>query len=258
MKQIVVYRYSILCLLFVCGLLCSCHTKRNDRNQPEGNEDQAAKEKLAQTAISVEKVDTNGLIVLYPNYSEIDLVCFRMPQKSDSSVILFAEAAFSGQGFYYHHHNIAGDHVSSGQRYQGYRCRRNTGAFVFYNSKWKFCKGSYSNELDSAAFYGGAGFGQELILYNGSKVHTIRPDNNSHLFRALCAIDERLCIVQSEDILTFGSFKDKLVEIGVSDAIYLDMGSGWDFAWYRNEQGDVVELIPETLDCGTNWITFYK
>lgn len=85
-----------------------------------------------------------GLIVLYPRWNSIDLLCGKMPEKEDSAVILFAEAAYTGQRLEkFEHSNVAGDHVSGGQRYAGYRCERNTGAFVYYDKAWKFC---YKNQ----------------------------------------------------------------------------------------------------------------
>lgn len=207
---------------------------------------------------TVLRKDTMGLIVLYPQYSSIDLVCGDIPSKNDSSVILFAEAAYTGQCLdTFNHFNVAGDHVSAGRRYRGYRCKRNTGAFVYYNGKWKFCHQPYSNELDSAENHGGAGFGQELMIHYGKLVPIARKDSNQNQFRALCNHDGRLCIIESADILRFGDFKQRLLAFGITDAIYLDMGAGWNHAWYR-DRGKIVELHPKYHDYCTNWITFYK
>ena len=46
---------------------------------------------------TVEIVDTCNLRIYYPDYSRIDLVCGKMPEKEDESVIMFAEAAFTGE-----------------------------------------------------------------------------------------------------------------------------------------------------------------
>ena len=40
---------------------------------------------------------TINLIIFYPNYSRIDLVCGKMPDKSDANVVFCCEAAFTGQ-----------------------------------------------------------------------------------------------------------------------------------------------------------------
>ena len=119
--------------------------------------------KEKENIVYVERVDSVGLVILYPQFSTIDLVCDTMPSKDDASVILVAEAAYTGECLkQFKHSNISGDHVSRGVLYRGYKSRRNTGAFVYYNDAWKFCEQPYRNELDSAAHYGGAGFAQEL------------------------------------------------------------------------------------------------
>lgn len=196
----------------------------------------------------------NGLTIIYPKFSKIDLVCGTMP--NDSSVILVAEAAYTGKKLdKFEHSNIAGNHVANGVGYNGYDCPNNTGTFVYYNNQWKFCNDS--SELDSAVLYNGAAFSQELIVKNGEIQPTVRRNLDFSIYRALCEYDNKLCIIETQGITTFGKFKKKLKEIDVDNAIYLDMGRGWNHSWYRTSKG-VVELHPKTHDYCTNWITFYK
>ena len=214
------------------------------------------------TAISnlVERIDTNGLIILIPSFSKVDLRCGDLPQISEKDVVLFAEAAYTGAPLEkeFKHVKIAGDHVSNGTRYKGYKCKRNTGAFVYYSGKWKFCFDSYSAELDSAAKYNGAAFAQEMMIHDKVIKSTARPDGNVNTFRALCELDGKLCIIESLNNIRFGDFKSKLKETGVSEAIYLDMGSGWNYAWYRVDDKTIVVLHPKVHEYCTNWITFFK
>ena len=205
-----------------------------------------------------EIVSKDGLKVIYPNFAKIDLVCGTMPSKSDTTVILVAEAAYTEKKLdRFEHTNIAGEYVAGGVRYNGYSCERNTGAFVYYNGSWRYCHKNYSNELDSAALYGGAAFAQELIIKDGELLETGRKDLDFSVFRALCERSGRLCVIESESWTTFGRFKMKLQKMGVENAIYLDMGRGWNYSWYRVSAG-VVELHPKTHNYCTNWITFYK
>ena len=234
-------------------LLFSCNAS-NDKEQAAKDEGEIAKEE----ATTVIRKDTLGLIVLYPQYSSIDLVCGTMPSKSDSSVILFAEAAYTGELLNeFKHSNVAGEHVSQGKRYKGFKCKRNTGAFVYYGGKWEFGYKDYSQEIDKAAENGGAAFGQEMIIHKGKLVEIARKDNNKNQFRTLCNHDGKLCIAESNKVVPFGDFKKQLLSLGVDDAIYLDMGPGWNHAWYR-EKGKIVELHPKLHHFCTNWITFYK
>ena len=117
---------------------------------------------------------TSNLIIYYPQYSNIDLVCGQMPQKSESDVLFCCEAAFTGELLKeFKHSNIAGHHVSGGKFFKGYKCKPNTGCFVFYNNQWKFLLHNYADELKIAADNGGMGFGQNMIIYNGvTQPHT--------------------------------------------------------------------------------------
>ena len=240
----------IVALLILLLLVALCYNLHNDKDNVVAS--------VPIEEVYVERVDSSGLIVLYPKFSSIDLVCDTMPSKDDDSVILVAEAAYTGECLkQFKHTNISGDHVSQGVLYRGYKSRRNTGAFVYYKNEWKFCEQPYRNELDSAAYYGGSGFAQELIINDGKLMKTPRKDGSKNCFRALCEHSGRLCIAESDSIISFGVFKNRLMEYGVTNAIYLDMGAGWSYAWYRTPSA-IIELQPYRHNYCTNWVTFYK
>lgn len=233
------------------AMLVSCNISHSDKIYV------CEEEKLPETL--VERIDSCNLLLLFPSFNSIDLICETMPSANDSSVILCAEACFTGQCLKeFNHFNIAGDHVSKGIRYHGYKCKRNTGAFVYYNNQWKFLLEDYDSELDKAADNAGAAFAQEMIIHNGLLVNTIRKDSNKNQFRALCEIDGKLCIVESKIVMSFGTFKQKLIDINVSEALYLDMGGGRNHAWYRTNADSITVLHPKTHNYCTNWITFFK
>lgn len=199
------------------------------------------------------------LVVYSPKYSRIDLVCGEMPSINDTSVLFCAEAAYTGELLNkFKHSNIAGDHVSGGVRYKGYPCRRNTGAFVFYNGNFKFLYDNYSAELNNAAQYGGMGFAQECLIHNGKRVPCKRPDTNVNKFRALCEINGKLCVVDSKSALQFGFFVAELLKIGVTNALYLDMGPGWNYSWWRDADNTAHEIHTHKIPYTTNWVTFYR
>ena len=87
--------------------------------------------------------------------------------------------------------------------------------------------------MNIAADNHGAAFAQEMIIHEGKIVETTRSNSNRNQFRALCQIDNRLCVIESANVLSFGDYKAKLNEIKVQEALYLDMGAGWNHAWYR-------------------------
>lgn len=205
------------------------------------------------------KADTDSLIIYTPHFKNIDLVCGTMPSENDSNVIFCAEAAYTGEILdVFKHSNILGDHVSKGKRYRGTPCKRNTGAFVYYNHTYKFVYKQCSAELDRAAKYGGMGFCQEMLIHQGRIVLCKRNDNNENAFRALCALNRHLCVIDSKDVMRFGDFKQALLHLGVTEALYLDMGAGWNYSWWRDDKGKVNIIYPKVHCYTTNWITFYN
>ena len=235
----------------------------------------------AQTAKGshIDRVDTMGLIVLYPVNTQVELVCGRRPSRNDRSVMLMAEAAYTRVKPLrkkFSHANIHGIHVSRGHRYNGTPFDRKTGAFVSYGGKYKFVQLStvdtatlqvtpmddYKHRctvFDTVARRGGMGFMQELIMYRGVVMPTVRQSHEKHQYRALCSHENRLCVIESDTVVTFGEFKQRLYDYGVSDAVYMDMGSVWNYAWYR-DGNRIVELNPEAYYSRycTNWIVFRR
>ncbi|MCQ2171191.1 MAG: hypothetical protein MJZ17_00330 [Bacteroidales bacterium] len=213
------------------------------------------------------EVDTTqaGLRIYYPHLGSVGLVTGEMPDTSSFNISFCCAAAFTGQCLNeFRHSNIAGDHVSDGmgKRYRGFRCTRNNGAFVAYNGRWKFLHKNYSAELDSAAAYFGSGFAQEMMIHGGVEVPHTRMASSENLFRALCEIDGKLCIADARDWGTFGEFINNLLAAGTTEALYLDMGAGWNHSWYRPEVnseliGPAVIIHPKTHDYCTNWLTFW-
>ena len=224
---------------------------------------------ITSTTPPVEIVDTGGLRIYYPNYSKIDLVCGKMPSKDDKSVIMFAEAAFTRELLEkFSHKNISSSYVSNGKYYSGYLCKRNRGVFTYYNGEPHFVyQGGFlkvpwpkymEGALREAAHYGGCGFAQEMMIYEGKEIPHTRPASNTNEFRALCMIDGKLAVADSKGSVKFGDFIKSLLQVGATEALYLDMGPGWNYSWYRDANGNAVEIHSTPTKYATNWITFYK
>ena len=205
-------------------------------------------------AVTIEM--TANLNVHYPEYTKIDLVCGQMPKTSQKDVEFCCEAAFTGELLKeFKHSNIADNHICNGVMKKGYRCKANTGGFVWGNGKWKFMRKA---DYPTTANGWNMGFCQLLIIHNGetrpigSKMRKSRT-----IYRALCEKDGKLCIIESKKVITYENFVKYLKDFKVKHSLYLDMGSGWNHAWYR-DKGKVVVLHPKTHNYCTNWITFYK
>lgn len=177
------------------------------------------------------------LICLQPDMSRLkmDMVCGQIPAADNDSIVLAFAGAFTGTEFDKEHANIAGDHVSCGKRFKGYRCKRNTGAFTWSaKSGPKFHFNDYSSALDMAVSENGMAFAQEMMIHNDKAVKTTRPLGNKNVFRALCLDkDGQLALYESQGIVTFGNFIEALLSQGVKEALYTDMGQGWNYCFYR-------------------------
>lgn len=211
----------------------------------------------------VDVVKTEKLIVLKPNFTSIDLVFGNKSPKESKSIIACFGAAFTGERLEeFSHRNIAGPHAGGGKKYKGYSCKRNTGAFVYYNNKWVFCYGGWKNKnygylLTKASKNQGCGFEQEMMIYNNKCVKTVRPKDNTNVFRALCEKNGELLVIESRGMMRFGDFIDGLVKYGVKHALYLDMGTWW-YGWYRPDSNTFVDMHMQIHNYHTNWLVFKR
>lgn len=220
--------------------------------------------KVDSDILSVSHIRTKfgDLVCLKPEMSglKMDMVCGEIPSPNDDSIVLAFAGAFTGTEFDKGHSNVAGDHVAGGTRFKGYRCKRNTGAFTWSaTSGPRFFYKDYSVAMDKAAKEGGMGFAQEIMIHDGAKVPTTRPLGNKNVFRALCLdSDNQLALYESQGIVSFGNFIDALHSQGVMEALYTDMGQGWNYCFFRVNQSDKTpqHLHSTSLPYASNFITF--
>jgi hypothetical protein len=247
------YLFSSFAVLAVLSLCCC--------NKPKPAETMDNETAMPDSCVMVDDSTVNGLIVYYPRFSRIDLVCEKMPSKQDDSIVFCAEAAFTHELLdEFAHSNIDGDHVSGGKRYTGAKCKDNSGAFAWFSdSTWEFVNGEYSELLDSVAAAGGMGFGQAIIIHDGESIQPLWREGVNQ-YRALCEKDGRLCIVDSREEVSYEQFVEMLEAFDPRHALYMDMGAGWNHSWWRDNDGKVHEIHPiaEKSRYCTNWITFYK
>lgn len=211
--------------------------------------------------VSHVKTRHGDLIRLKPDmkHLKMEMVCGQIPSAENDSIVLAFAGAFTGTDFFKGHSNVAGDHVVGGKRYKGYRCKRNTGAFTWSaTSGSQFFYKDYSPALDRAAREGGMGFTQEMMIHDGTAVPTTRPAGNTNVFRALCLDrDGTLAFYESQGPVTFGNFIDALLSQGVKEALYTDMGQGWNYCFYRTNKADASPkyIHSQSLPYASNFIT---
>ena len=98
-------KYSLYFLVMLVALMCCCTNNKNNETM----------DKETASSVMIDDTTVNGLIVYYPQFSRIDLVCEKMPSQQDDSVVFCAEAAFTHEVLdEFAHSNIDGDHVSGG------------------------------------------------------------------------------------------------------------------------------------------------
>lgn len=212
--------------------------------------------------LTVSHIETKygDLICLKPdmNALSMDMVCGEIPSAENDSIILAFAGAFTGKLFDQGHANIAGNHVAGGIHYNGYVCTRNTGAFTWSAvSGPRFLYQDYASALKKAASEGGMGFAQEMMIHDGKAVPTTRPLENRNVFRALCLdSDNNLALYESQGIVIFGNFIDALLSQGVKEALYTDMGQGWNYCFYRVNADDASPkyLHNQPLPYASNFI----
>ena len=54
------------------------------------------------------------------------------------------------------------------------------------------------------------------------------------------------------------NFMQELQRLGVTSALYMDMGAGWNYSWYRNAAEKVVTLFGLPVPWAHNWVVFRK
>lgn len=199
---------------------------------------------------------TDSFYVFFPKYSSVDLEYGKRPSKSDKSINWCSGAAFQHDiqlGF--SDENIEGYHASKGVYSDSPYAKEEFGAVTFYDGTFDFEFDDPESAIKKAAEHGGSGFMQFRIMKDGELVNTFTmPRVRS--YRVIAEINGNLCIIDSIDMLQFGDFLDKLEKLNVTNALYMDMGAGWNYSWYRKVNGKTKTLFGLKVPWSHNWVVF--
>ena len=110
--------------------------------------------------------------------------------------------------------------------------------------------------IRNAAAQGGMGFQQFIVLCDGQRGG--HGSDEFRCYRVLALIDGKACIIDSRTQMHYDDFIRALQDLGVRDALYCDMGSGWNYSWYRGENGKPVDIIGIPWPFSHNWLVFRK
>ena len=201
---------------------------------------------------------TDSLYIIFPEYSSIELVLKDAPSKSDESITWCSGAAahhVTTLGF--SDDNIEGDHAVKGTFYDSPHDWDNFTAFTFANGKYAFDFDDPVKAVKDAAAAGGSGFMHFGLFRDGEVLmHFTRP--RGRCYRTLAELNGHLCIIDSVNMVHFNDFVEEVQKLGVENALYMDMGSGWNYSWLRDASGKVLELFGLPVPWSHNWIIFRK
>lgn len=200
--------------------------------------------------------ETDALFILYPEYQTVEFVTEKQPSRNDEQITFCGAAAFQLRyNPRFVQEEIAALHVEKGQLYQGYELD-GLGAFSFYDGAYHFANSDMAEEeLKQAAAHGGYGFQSFMLVYDGEISY--EPVNRYRCFRALAELDGKLCIIDAKRQMYLHDFSLAIQELGVENALYLDMGM-WSYSWYRANNGKTNTLIGLPHLFAHNWIVFRK
>lgn len=207
-------------------------------------------------------VDSNPFIIMRMNkdVAYITMADSIIPSKADQTIALCVEAAFTGEQLKkFKTTNIGGDYVIDGIFHKGYKCKANTGFLYADKSAFTISSSEHCAEwIEKAKKNKCTLFQQILIIQNGRNVYRGTPIKpaTSNIYRAACIMkDGNFAVIQSKERLPLSDFLDGLIKLGASDALYLDMGLGWNYGWYREtQQTHAISLFYYRTPYQTNWL----
>ena len=202
------------------------------------------------------KVDTTTDLIMYDiTDCQLDLACKTMPNVEQEEVILCVAAAFTGKCLdQFAHNNILGSHISQGVLYEGYEEEGGYAIFASWGNQKCFFELEEQEKLEEVAAAHGMAFTQYWVVKNGEGYNPPRQTVKQEYYRCIAQKAGRTYVIESKEVVKFDFFVKCLVEIGVENALYMDMGKGWNHSFYRDEAGEAHILHPKTHEYCTNWL----
>ena len=220
-------------------------------------------------------VDSTEHLMIYDiTDCRLDLACGQMPDTTDENVIFCAAAAFTGKCLdYFQHDNILGSHISSGALYDGYTENKDG---VPYEERYALFvwqgvdslgamlpKGFHSIPnnvlLEQTTLQKGMAFTQHWVIKDSVLfLPCIQPFDRIEHFRSICQKGDRFMVIANKDKISYRQYLDLLLAYGVENALYMDMGPGWNHSFYRDALNQLHIIHPKTHSYPTNWLVVYK
>ena len=202
------------------------------------------------------KVDTTTDLIMYDiTDCQLDLACGTMPNIEQEDVVLCVAAAFTGKCLdSFEHSNILGPHITQGVLYEGYEEKGGYAVFASWGKQKGFFELEDQKKLEEVAAAKGMAFTQYWVVKDGEGYNPPRQTVKQEYYRCIAQKEGRTYVIESKEVVKFDYFVKCLVERGVENALYMDMGKGWNHSFYRDETGVVHVLHPKTHEYCTNWL----
>lgn len=202
--------------------------------------------------------NTGELYVIFPEYSNIEIVLKDSPSKSDESITWCCGAiAHRTTSLFFDENNLEGDYAVKGVFHDSPYDWDEFGAFTFADGKYAFEFDDPTGAVKEAAEKGGSGYMHFALFKDGEQMLNFsRPRPRG--YRALAELNGNLCIIDAVNLMDFPEFAEKLKKLGVTNALYMDMGSGWNYSWLRLPSGEVKSLFGLPVPWSHNWLVFRK
>lgn len=100
-------------------------------------------------------------------------------------------------------------------------------------------------------------FQQTLLIRNSEVVPDAIFGNKKNIRRALIQLKDGYCVCQSDKPITISDFRQSLTQIGVLNAVNLDMGT-WSEGWYINQFNEKIKIGEFFTNTSkqTNWLLY--
>lgn len=200
--------------------------------------------------------ETDNFYIYFPNFKTIELAFDERPSKKEDDIIFCAGALFHQErSLDFSHMNLVGDHTYNGEYFDGYE-HDDMSSFTYYDGEARFSFDNADEEIKKACEYNGVGFEQFMIIKDGKPANF--KFSRYRCFRTMTVINGRICIIDNKKQMFLEDFRSEVIKLGVKDAIYMDMGSGWNYSWIRNTEGKIRNMFNIPVPYSQNWIVFRK
>lgn len=207
-------------------------------------------------------VKVEKLLMIFPEYSKICFWDDKDKIRETDNITASMTTAFYSVDRSRHKKTIIGSYISNGQyvKKDNFIGKLKLSFFIWSKNGYKFVPHEDAEaELEkAAATEGSSAFAQIMLIHNGVPREFTNNYSCRQCFRVLAEYNGRLCIVEGYKPETFSQFISRLDQLGLTNALYLDMGSLINVSWIRRRNGKKHYCFLRVFERPGNCMTFEK